>query len=123
MVVQLTLRTSELARVPPRVDHPPLAQPLRSAVQSVQKGRRVTAPMAEKVKRIDQQRHELKALRFLLQFHPESLTKTAPLPRREDFQIPDCQQIYDALTSATTRDQATEKIRALDVDETDIDSF
>ena len=79
--------------------------------------------MAERVKRIDQQRHELKALRYLLQFHPDSLRATAPLPRREDFQIPDCRRIYDALTSAPTRDQATEHIRALELEETDIDSF
>ena len=59
--------------------------------------------MAELVKRIDQQRHELKALRYLLQFYPESLAKTTPLPRRDDFQIPDCQRIFDAMLSATTR--------------------
>jgi uncharacterized ParB-like nuclease family protein len=79
--------------------------------------------MSEKVKRIDQHRHELKALRYLLQFHPQSLTKTQPLPRREDFQIPDCRQIYDALTAATTRAAATAAIRALQLDETDVESF
>jgi len=79
--------------------------------------------VAEKVKRIDQQRHELKALRYLLQFFPESLQKIKPLPRREDFQLPDCQRIYDALTSARTQEQATAAIRGLDVQETDLDSF
>ena len=79
--------------------------------------------MAEKVKRIDQQRHELKALRYLLQFFPESLEKTKPLPRREDFQLPDSQRIYDALRSAQTREQAAAAIRGLEVQETDIDSF
>ena len=79
--------------------------------------------MAQKVKRIDQQRHELKALRYLLQFHPESLAKTKPLPHREDFQIPDCQRIYDALVSAANRDEAIAAIRRLDVAETDLDSF
>jgi hypothetical protein len=79
--------------------------------------------MAEKVKRIDQQRHELKALRYLLQFHPESLARTKPLPRREDFQIADCQRIYDALVAAQTREAATAAIRALDLEETDLDSF
>jgi hypothetical protein len=69
--------------------------------------------MADKVKRIDQQRHELKALRYLLQFYPESLVKTTPLPGREDFQIPDCRRIYEALMSARTRD----------LEETDLDSF
>lgn len=79
--------------------------------------------MAERVKRIDQQRHELKALRYLLEFHPQSLTRTRPLPRREDFQIPDCQRIFDALLSAPTRDQASAAIRALDLEDTDVDSF
>ena len=79
--------------------------------------------MAERVKHIDQQRHELKALRYLLQFYPESLTTTQPLPRREDFQIPDCQRIYDALMAATARDAAAAAIRQLDLDETDVESF
>jgi hypothetical protein len=79
--------------------------------------------MAERVKRIDQQRHELKALRYLLEFYPQSLTKTQPLPRREDFQIADCQRIYDALLSAPTRDEAMARIRALELDETDVESF
>ncbi len=79
--------------------------------------------MAELVKRIDQQRHELKALRYLLEFYPESLTKTAPLPCREDFQIPDCQRIFDALMSAKTKEAATAAIHALDLEETDVESF
>jgi hypothetical protein len=79
--------------------------------------------MPERVKRIDQQRHELKALRYLLHFYPESLTNTHPLPRRDDFQIPDCQRIYDALMTAKTHDAATAAIEALDLEETDVDSF
>ena len=79
--------------------------------------------MPERVKRIDQQRHELKALRYLLHFYPESLVKTQPLPRRDDFQIPDCQRIYDVLMIDQTRDAAAAAIRNLDLDETDIDSF
>ena len=79
--------------------------------------------MAELVKRIDQHRHELKALRYLLHFYPDSLISTQPLPRRDDFQIPDCQRIYDALVTARTRDDATAAIRRLDLDETDAESF
>ncbi len=79
--------------------------------------------MAERVKRIDQQRHELKALRYLLHFYPESMARTSPLPRREDFQIPDCQRIYDALLAAKTRDDAMAAIHELDLEETDADSF
>ncbi len=79
--------------------------------------------MTERVKRIDQQRHELKALRYLLQFFPESLSRTQPLPQREDFQIPDCRRMFDALLAATTRDEAIQAIRALDLEDTDVDSF
>ena len=79
--------------------------------------------MVSLVKRIDQQRHELKALRYLLHFYPESLVKTHPLPRRDDFQIPDCQRIYDALLSARTHDQAVAAIQRLDLEETDAESF
>jgi len=79
--------------------------------------------MAQLVKRIDEQRHELKALRYLLHAYPESLTKTQPLPRRDDFQIPDCQRIYDALTNARTHNEAAAAIRALDLEETDVESF
>ncbi len=79
--------------------------------------------MAERVKRIDQQRHELKALRYLLHFYPESRTDTRPLPARDDFQIPDCRRIFDALMSAPTRDAAATAIRALELDDTDVESF
>jgi hypothetical protein len=79
--------------------------------------------MVQLVKRIDQQRHELKALRYLLHFYPESLVKTQPLPRRDDFQIPDCQRIYDTLMVARTRDEAVATIRELALEGTDVESF
>ena len=79
--------------------------------------------MAEIVKRIDQQRHELKALRYLLQSYPDSLATTRPLPRRKYFQITDCWRIFDALMSAKTSDAAVAAIRALELEETDVESF
>jgi len=79
--------------------------------------------MAERVKRVDQQRHELKSLRYLLEFYPESFSATQPLPRREDFQIPDCQRIFDALLSVRTREEANAAIGGLDLEETEIESF
>lgn len=75
------------------------------------------------VKRVDQHRHELKALRYLLEFYPESCRTTNRVPRREDFQIPDCQRMFDALAAAQTRDAAVAAIRDLDLDETDAESF
>lgn len=76
--------------------------------------------MAALVKRIDQTRHEMKALRYLLEFHPQSM---ASAPRREDFQIPDAQLIYDVLVAAANRAEAEARIGELDLEETDVDSF
>jgi hypothetical protein len=79
--------------------------------------------MAERVKRIDQHRHELKALRYLLDFDPPRAAPGAPLPRCEDFQIPDCRSIYDALMGASSRAAAEAAILELDLEETDVPSF
>ncbi len=79
--------------------------------------------MAQSIKKLDQQRHELKALRYLLEFYPESLKNSADLPNREDFQIEDTRLIYDALMSAKTKDEATKAIADLDLEDTDVESF
>lgn len=79
--------------------------------------------MAQTIKKLDQQRHELKALRYLLEYYPESVQNKDAVPSREDFQIPDNRLIYDALMSATTKDQAARAIEELDLEETEIESF
>ena len=79
--------------------------------------------MAQSIKKLDQQRHELKALRYLLEFYPESLRNSADLPSREDFQIEDTRLIYDALMSAETKDEATKAIADLNLEDTDVESF
>lgn len=79
--------------------------------------------MAQTIKKLDQQRHELKALRYLLEFYPESIKNTAEIPSREDFQIEDTRLIYDALMSAKTKEEATKAIDDLDLEETDVESF
>ena len=79
--------------------------------------------MAQTIKKLDQQRHELKALRYLLEFYPESLKNVADLPSREDFQIADTRLIYDALMAAKTKDEATRAIADLDFADTDVESF
>ncbi len=79
--------------------------------------------MAQTIKKLDQQRHELKALRYLLEFYPESLTNIDDLPSREDFQIEDTRLIYDALITAKTKDEASSTIADLDLEETDVTSF
>jgi hypothetical protein len=75
------------------------------------------------IKKLDQQRHELKALRYLLEYYPESAQNRDVVPSREDFQIPDNRQIYDALMSAKTKEEASKAIEELDMEETDIESF
>jgi hypothetical protein len=79
--------------------------------------------MPEILKRLDQHRHELKALRYLLELHPKSLADPAALPAREDFQIPDSRKIYDALVAARTKDEAIAAVRRLDLDETEVEDF
>jgi hypothetical protein len=76
--------------------------------------------MGTLVKRIDQIRHEMKALRYLLEFHPASL-EDAPAP--DDFRIPDSRRIYDALRSNADPAAAASAIAALGLEETDVDSF
>ncbi len=77
----------------------------------------------EIIKKLDQQRHELKALRYLLDFFPQSMQNRDALPSRDDFQITDCQLIYDVLLSAKTQEEATKAIADLDVEDTDLESF
>ncbi len=75
------------------------------------------------IRKLDQQRHELKALRYLLEFFPQSMRDRQGLPSRDDFQLPENQQIYDVLLAAKTKEEATQAIAALELEETDIDSF
>ncbi|HXG18646.1 MAG TPA: hypothetical protein VNN62_06165 [Methylomirabilota bacterium] len=79
--------------------------------------------MALTIKKLDQQRHELKALRYLLEFYPESVQNTKDLPSREDFQIADTRLMYDALMAAQTKEEATQAIGKLELEETDVESF
>jgi hypothetical protein len=79
--------------------------------------------VAQTIKKLDQQRHELKALRYLLEFYPESLKNPDEIPNREDFQIDDTRLIYDALMSAKTKAEATKAIADLDMEDTDVESF
>ena len=79
--------------------------------------------MAVVIKKLDQQRHELKALRYLLEYHPRSLQDREALPERDDFQIADCRRIYDALLAAANQHEAAQAIDALDLEETEVESF
>ena len=77
----------------------------------------------EMIKKLDQQRHELKALRYLLEYHPRSLKDRGVLPSRDDFQILDCQLMYDAFLAAKTKEDAVAAVQRLDLEDTEIESF
>ena len=79
--------------------------------------------MAEKIKKLDQQRHELKALRYLLESHPDSVRNRGDPPSREDFQIEENQLIFDVLLQATSKEDAIRAIEDLDLEETEVESF
>lgn len=80
-------------------------------------------PARETLKRIDILRHELKALRFILDnFHAGKLEADA-LPPRSDFQSEQARTLYDEIVGAPSRAAAEAKIAELDLAEVDIDSF
>jgi len=77
----------------------------------------------ETLKRIEILRHELKALRFILDnFHSGKIERTA-IPPREDFQSEQGRELYDIIITAPSRADAEEKIGELDLDDVDIESF
>ena len=77
----------------------------------------------ETLKRIDILRHELKALRFILDnLHAGKIAHDA-IPPRTDFQSEQGRELYDIITNAASRADAEVKIGALDLDDVDIESF
>lgn len=75
------------------------------------------------LKPIDILRHELKALRFILDNLHSGKFDRAEVPPREDFQSAQARELYDAIMSAPSRAAAEEQIGALELDEVDIQSF
>ncbi len=77
----------------------------------------------DSLKPIDILRHELKALRFILErFHSGKLG-TGGLPPREDFQSAQARMLYDSIVQAPDRPAAERAIALLKLDDVDIDSF
>ena len=75
------------------------------------------------LKPIDILRHELKALRFILDnFHADKLGADG-LPPREDFQSPQGRALYDSIVKAPDRKAAENEIAKLELDDVDIESF
>lgn len=80
-------------------------------------------PPRETLKPVDVLRHELKALRYLLDaFHSGKLEPGA-LPSRDDFQSAEAREIYDAIVGAKSRDDAGRRIGELELEQVDIESF
>ena len=75
------------------------------------------------LKRIDVLRHELKALRYILDnFHAGKLAPAA-MPPREDFLAEQARTIYDTIMKAPSRDAAEAKIAEMRLDDVDVASF
>jgi hypothetical protein len=79
--------------------------------------------MERPLKRIDILRHELKALRYILDHFHAGRIESAALPPRDDFQSDQGRAIYDLILHAPSRAAAEEQIAALELDEVDTDSF
>jgi hypothetical protein len=74
------------------------------------------------LKRIDILRHELKALRFILD-HYYSQLDPASIPPIEDFQSEQGREIYSAIVNAPDRASAEQRIHTLQLEDVDIESF
>ncbi|MGZ6252275.1 MAG: hypothetical protein ACXWM1_04315 [Candidatus Binataceae bacterium] len=75
------------------------------------------------LKRIDVLRHELTALRYILDnVHAGKLPPPA-MPPREDFLAEQARTIYDTILKAPSRDAAEAKIAEMRLDDVDVASF
>jgi len=77
----------------------------------------------ETLKRIDILRHELKALRFILDNYHLGKLAADTLPPRGDFQSAQGRAIYDTIVNSPTLAAAEEKISGLELEDVDVDSF
>lgn len=77
----------------------------------------------ETLKRIDILRHELKALRFILDNLHDGRIERSALPPREDFQSAQGRELYDAIVAAQSRAAAEKKITEMELEDVDLESF
>jgi hypothetical protein len=75
------------------------------------------------LKRIDLLRHELKALRYILDNYHAGKLSGAALPPRDDFQSAQGREIYDVILAAPARAEAERRIAGLELDDVDTASF
>jgi hypothetical protein len=79
--------------------------------------------MDRALKEVDVLRHELKALRYILEnLHGGGLAAAA-IPAREDFQSAQGRELYDAIVNAKDKAAAQEAIAELDLEGVDLQSF
>jgi hypothetical protein len=77
----------------------------------------------ETLKRIDILRHELKALRYILEHYYGGKLPAEMVPAREDFQSEQARQIYDVIRGAVSRGDADQAISQLELEDVDVESF
>jgi hypothetical protein len=75
------------------------------------------------IKRIDVLRHELKALRFILDNYHSGAIERSEMPTRDDFQAEQTRAIFERIIGAPNRAAAEDEIARLELDEVDIESF
>ncbi|HKD65300.1 MAG TPA: hypothetical protein VKB84_00560 [Candidatus Binataceae bacterium] len=79
--------------------------------------------MERPLKEVDMLRHELKALRYILEnLHGGRMVAT-DLPAREDFQSEQGRELYDAIVKAKDRATAQAAVARLDLEGVDLQSF
>ena len=79
--------------------------------------------MDRALKQIDILRHELKALRFILDNLHNGRLDRASIPLREDFQSEQGRVLFDIIVGAPSRAAAEQQIATLELDDVDTESF
>ncbi len=79
--------------------------------------------MERPLKEVDLLRHELKALRYILENLHGGKIAAADLPARDDFQSEQGRELYDAIVKAPDRAGAEQAVRQLELEGVDLQSF
>lgn len=79
--------------------------------------------MDRPLKEVDLLRHELKALRYILDNLHSGRLAAADVPAREDFQSEQGRELYDAIVKSKDRTTAERVIAGLDLEGVDLQSF
>jgi hypothetical protein len=79
--------------------------------------------MDRPLKEVDLLRHELKALRYILDNLHRGEIKADDLPAREDFQSGQGRELYDAIVKAKDRAAAEQAIARMELEGVDLQSF